>query len=139
MWGMYIGMDLARRQGITHLQVESDSKVLVDMVTGNCNVNGNIPTLIKRIRYLKNMNWHVQFNHTWREGNRSADWLANFSLTLNSLDLHVLGSPPRELQRKRSELACLDSTTNSLARPSPCDVGSFSFKSRTLMVKQSQV
>jgi hypothetical protein len=41
--------------------------------------------------------------------------------------------------RKRSELACLDSTTNSLARPSPCDVGSFSFKSRTLMVKQSQV
>jgi ribonuclease HI len=99
MWGMYIGMDLARRQGITHLQVESDSKVLVDMVTGNCNVNGNIPTLIKRIRYLKNMNWHVQFNHTWREGNRSADWLANFSLTLNSLDLHVLGSPPRELQR----------------------------------------
>jgi hypothetical protein len=25
--------------------------------------------------------------------------LANFSLTLNSLDLHVLGSPPRELKR----------------------------------------
>ncbi|CAJ2669285.1 unnamed protein product [Trifolium pratense] len=98
MWGMYIGMNLARRQGITHLQVESDSKMLVDMVTGNCNVNGNIPTLIKRIRDLKNMNWHVQFNHTWREGNRSADWLANFSLTLNSFDLHVLESPPRELQ-----------------------------------------
>jgi hypothetical protein len=39
MWGMYIGMDLARRQGITHLQVESDSKVLVDMVTGNCKVD----------------------------------------------------------------------------------------------------
>ncbi|KAK2373093.1 translation factor GUF1 protein, chloroplastic [Trifolium repens] len=51
------------------------------------------------IRYLKNMNWHVQFNHTRREGNRPAYWLANFSLTLNSLDLHVLGSPPRELQR----------------------------------------
>ncbi|KAK2418936.1 TMV resistance protein N [Trifolium repens] len=39
MWGMYIEMDLARRQGITHLQVESDSKVLVDMVTGNCKVD----------------------------------------------------------------------------------------------------
>ncbi|MCI18492.1 non-LTR retroelement reverse transcriptase [Trifolium medium] len=45
MWGMYIGMDLTRRQGITHLQVESDSKVLVHMVTGNCNANENIPTL----------------------------------------------------------------------------------------------
>ncbi|GAU30478.1 hypothetical protein TSUD_18580 [Trifolium subterraneum] len=89
----------ARRQGITHLQVESDSKVLVDMVTKQCNVNGNIPTLIKCIHDLKNMNWHVQFNHTWREGNRSADWLANFSLTLNSYDLQVLETPPRELKR----------------------------------------
>ncbi|GAU26504.1 hypothetical protein TSUD_361370 [Trifolium subterraneum] len=99
MWGMYIRMDLARRQGITHLQVESDSNVLVDMVTKQCNVNGNIPTLVKRIHDLKNMNWHVQFNHTWREGNRSADWLANFSLTLNSYDMQVLETPPRELKR----------------------------------------
>jgi hypothetical protein len=59
-----------------------------------------INNILTSLEYaLKNMNWHVQFNHTWREGNRSADWLANFSLTLNSLDLHVLGSPPRELQR----------------------------------------
>ncbi|GAU34538.1 hypothetical protein TSUD_219210 [Trifolium subterraneum] len=98
MWGMYIGIDLARRQGITHLQVESDSKVLVEMVTGNCNVNGNIPTLLKRIRDLINMNWDVQINHTWREGNKSADWLANYSLTLNSFDLHVLETPLRKLQ-----------------------------------------
>jgi len=37
-WGMYIGMDMARRQGITHLQVESDSSLLVEMVTGKCNI-----------------------------------------------------------------------------------------------------
>jgi ribonuclease HI len=98
MWGMYIGMDLARRQGITHLQVESDSKVLVDMVTGNCNTNGNISTLIRRIRDLKNMNWQVQINHTWREGNKSADWLANFSFNFNSFDLHVMETLARELQ-----------------------------------------
>ena len=53
MWGMYIGMDMARRQEITHLHVESDSKVLVDMVTGKCNINGNVPTLIRHIRDLK--------------------------------------------------------------------------------------
>ncbi|GAU23111.1 hypothetical protein TSUD_305580 [Trifolium subterraneum] len=98
MWGMYIGMDLARRKGVTHLQVESDSKVLVDMVTGNCKVNGRIPTLVRRIRDLKNLDWQVQINHTWREGNRPADWLANFSLTLNSFDLHTYETPPRELQ-----------------------------------------
>jgi hypothetical protein len=49
--------------------------------------------------YLKNMNWHIQFNYTWREENRSVNWLVNFSLTLNSFDLYVLGSPPRELQK----------------------------------------
>jgi ribonuclease HI len=98
MWGMYIGVDMARRQGITHLQVESDSKVLVDMVTGKCNINGNVPTLIRRIRDLKNMSWQVQINHIWREGNKSADWLANFSPSIDSFDLHVIETPLTELQ-----------------------------------------
>jgi len=40
----------------------------------------------------------VQINHTWRECNRAADWLANFSLTLNAFDFHVMETPPRELQ-----------------------------------------
>ncbi|MCI40706.1 ribonuclease H protein, partial [Trifolium medium] len=69
MWGIYIGMDLAWRRGTTHLQVDSDFNVLVDMVTEN----GTIPTLIRRIRDLNNKNWQVQINHIWREGNRSAD------------------------------------------------------------------
>ncbi|MCH82364.1 ribonuclease H protein, partial [Trifolium medium] len=99
MWDMYIGMDLAWRQGTTHLQVDSDSNVLVDMVTGNCNSNETIPTLIRRIRDLNNKNWQVHINHIWHEGNRSADWLTNSSLTLNSFDLKVLESPPRDLQR----------------------------------------
>jgi hypothetical protein len=84
---MYIGMDLARRQGVALLHVDSDSMVLVDMVTRNCNINRNIPTLIKRIRDLKNMNFQVEINHAWRERNRSTNWLANFSLTLNSFHL----------------------------------------------------
>jgi hypothetical protein len=53
---MYIGMDLARRKGITHLQVESDLKVLVDIIMGNCKGNGRIPTVIRCIPDLKNIN-----------------------------------------------------------------------------------
>jgi hypothetical protein len=94
---MYVGMDLAQRQGVTHLQVDSDLKVLVDMVMGNCNINRNVPTLIKHICDLKNMIWQVEINHTWREGNKSADWLANFSLALNFFDLYVIKTPTREL------------------------------------------
>ena len=99
MWGMYIGMDMAQSQGITHLQVEGDSSLLVDMVTGKCNINGNVPTLIRRICDLKNMSWHVQINHTWHEGNISADWLANFNLSFDTFDLHTIETPSKELQR----------------------------------------
>jgi len=44
------------------------------------------------------MSWHVHINHTWREGNKSADWLANFSLSLDTFDLHMIETPPKELQ-----------------------------------------
>ncbi|MCI40821.1 hypothetical protein A2U01_0062054, partial [Trifolium medium] len=47
------------------------------MVTGRCNLNGDTPILIRRIQELINMDRQTQFQHTWREGNRSADWLVN--------------------------------------------------------------
>jgi len=31
------------------------------------------------------------------EGNKSADWLANFSLPLDTFDLHMIETPPKEL------------------------------------------
>ncbi|XP_045791939.1 uncharacterized protein LOC123886688 [Trifolium pratense] len=84
MWGMYLGTNLAWRHGITHLHVESDSKVLIDMVTDRVKLNESTPTLVLRIRHLLRI--------------RSAYWLANFSYSLDSFDIHVLEFPPRELQ-----------------------------------------
>ncbi|GAU25598.1 hypothetical protein TSUD_260320 [Trifolium subterraneum] len=97
MWGMYLGMKLAWRQSFHHLQVESDSKTLVDMITGKVKINGNPPTLVRRIQELLKLNWQVHFNHTWREGNRSVDWLANFSFSLDSFNIHVMENPPSEI------------------------------------------
>jgi hypothetical protein len=48
--------------------------------------------------FLK-LNWQVQINHTWREGNRSADWLANFNFSLDSFNIHVMETPPNEISR----------------------------------------
>jgi len=98
MWGMYLGLDLAWRETTTHLIMESDSKILVDMITENCNFGGTTPTLVKRIRQLLSLSWTVKITHTWREGNKSADWLANFSISMDSLDFHILENPPSELQ-----------------------------------------
>ncbi|PNX90713.1 ribonuclease H, partial [Trifolium pratense] len=60
MWGMHEGLKIVRRQSFSHLIVESDSKLLVDMVTNNCKINGATPILIRRIRDLINLSWHVQ-------------------------------------------------------------------------------
>jgi ribonuclease HI len=75
---------MARRQGFTHLLVESDSKLLIDMVTESCKLNGNTHILVRRIRNFANLHRRVAFKHTWREGNRCADWLANYSLSQSS-------------------------------------------------------
>jgi len=99
LWGMYLGLDMVWRDHIPQLIVESDSKTLIDMVTGNCKFSGGIPTLVRRIRNLLALDWHVQFRHTWREGNRCADWLATFSLSLDSFAATRLEYPPSELHK----------------------------------------
>jgi hypothetical protein len=72
--------------------------VLIDMVTDRVKLNWSTPTSVLRIRHLLALSWQVILSHTWREGNRSADWLANFSYSLDSFDINVLETPPRELQ-----------------------------------------
>jgi ribonuclease HI len=94
MCRMYLGMQLAWRQGFHHLLMESDSKILVDMIMGNVKINGKRSTLVRRIQELMELNWQVQFNHTWREGNTSADWRTNFSFSLNSFQIHVMETSP---------------------------------------------
>ncbi|MCI28290.1 ribonuclease H protein, partial [Trifolium medium] len=64
MWEMYLEMQLAWKQGFHQLQVESDSKTLVDMITRKIKINGNLPSLVRRIQELLKLNWQVHFNHT---------------------------------------------------------------------------
>jgi len=73
MCGMYLGLDMAWRENTTHLTVESDSKILVDMITENCNFSGTTPTLVRRIRHPLSLSWTVKITHSWCKGNRSAD------------------------------------------------------------------
>ncbi|KAJ1387637.1 Ribosomal protein S5 domain 2-type fold, partial [Sesbania bispinosa] len=47
------------------------------------------------IHLWKQKHWNVMFSHTFREGNRIADWLAN-SAHSRPLGLHILPTPPRD-------------------------------------------
>jgi len=90
---------MAWREHYSHLTVESDSKILIDMIFDNFKFNGNIPVLVHRIQKLLKMSWSVQLNHIWREGNMSADWLANLSISTDHFNFIVLESPPSEVQK----------------------------------------
>jgi ribonuclease HI len=59
MWDMYLGLNVAWRENITHLIVESDSNFFVDMINDNCKFNGIIATLVRRIRKLLSLSWTV--------------------------------------------------------------------------------
>ncbi|PNX63748.1 hypothetical protein L195_g053661, partial [Trifolium pratense] len=61
------------------------------------NLNGATPILIRQIQEHINFDWQIQFRHTWREDNRSVDWLANRSLVHNSFGVIPLETPPKDL------------------------------------------
>jgi hypothetical protein len=80
-------------------EVENDSKMLVHMVSNNCKINGVIPSLIRHVQELLRRDWHTQVIHTWCEDNICADWLANFSFSLDSRNLLVFETHSSELRR----------------------------------------
>jgi hypothetical protein len=94
---IYEWLKIAIHWGFSHLIVESNSKLRVDMVTNNCKINGATPILIRRTRDLINLLWHVQIKHTLCEDNLCVDWLASYSLTNDSFLFIVLEVSLREL------------------------------------------
>ncbi|XP_061374265.1 uncharacterized protein LOC133316529 [Gastrolobium bilobum] len=62
--------------GYRNVIIENDSSSVITLLTKNgvaiCEC-----LLISRIRIWVQRNWAVSFQHTYREGNSCADWLAN--------------------------------------------------------------
>jgi hypothetical protein len=79
---MYLDLDLAWKEHISHLIVESDSKILIDVIMDNYKFSRTIPTLVRHIRNMFALDCHIKICHTWRKDNRCADWLANLVFLL---------------------------------------------------------
>jgi hypothetical protein len=58
-----------------------------------------VPILVPRIRNMLALDWHIQIRHTWREGNRCTNWLANFSLSFDFLDCTIVKTPTSEFHK----------------------------------------
>lgn len=64
LWAMLHDIELAWHEIITNLMVESESKILIDMVNQEIRDDRNFPTLISRIRRMTQRNLNIKLNHT---------------------------------------------------------------------------
>ncbi|CAL1395497.1 unnamed protein product [Linum trigynum] len=89
---------MAWKQGCRVIQVESDSKLALELVNKRTDPVHPYATLLAAIRRFLAQDWVVRLSHTYREGNRVADWLSKHSLVY-PYGMYELSNPPNELTR----------------------------------------
>ncbi|KAJ8768371.1 hypothetical protein K2173_021524 [Erythroxylum novogranatense] len=96
-WGILHRLTLARCLGYTLVQLHSDYKVAVDLLTSDGDDHwGN--TILCHIRLLLDQHWHVDIQHVYREHNGLVDAFAKLGFNYPS-GLHILPAPPRQVER----------------------------------------
>ena len=76
------------------VQLETDSMIAVQKITGVLSNSEPYADLISAIRELLHRNWSCSITHVYREANRCADWMATNASTLHA-GLHVFYNPPK--------------------------------------------
>ena len=92
-WALRDGLMLASRLGITHLAMEFDAKVVVDLILSRKTPNSSYTSLLNNCRYLLGQFQRTVIKHVFREANRGADNLAKGACSLTS-DFVVLDILP---------------------------------------------
>ena len=75
-WALRDGLTMAAQLGLTNLEVEMDTKIVIDLVLSNANSNCAYSPLLNDCRYLFRKFQQVKMQHVYREVNKVADGLA---------------------------------------------------------------
>ncbi|KAL6211745.1 hypothetical protein ACLB2K_016968 [Fragaria x ananassa] len=84
----------AKSRGITKIEVEGDSKLVIDVVNGVSTPPWRLLKLIQDIKTLSNSFEFVCFKHVFREANFVANALANLGHRLSNLCFWEENIPP---------------------------------------------
>lgn len=76
LMAVYHGLNLAMYNGCTDICCYSDSTTVIDLIFKPINSLHSHASIIAYIKELMNLDWKVNFSHTFREGNANADFLA---------------------------------------------------------------
>ena len=83
---------LGDQLGITHLAVELDAKVIVQLVLSNNDSNRAYSPILNDCRFLLNRFQHFKVSHIFREANRAVDRLAKEGCS-STFDFVILDYP----------------------------------------------
>ncbi|KAL9228579.1 hypothetical protein vseg_004142 [Gypsophila vaccaria] len=98
MRALVVGLEHARSLGLTNLLVHMDNKACVDFFRHEQLLSNSLRPLVHRSRELIALEgWEVRIDHTYREANRAADWLANLGVR-SAPNTTIFGTPPAELR-----------------------------------------
>lgn len=75
LWGLYLGIRLARELCLSPVIFEMDSQVVV--LKGVSSINSLQPLLSKVIQLLQLLDWSTSVTHAYQEANRCTDLLAD--------------------------------------------------------------
>lgn len=76
--GFIIGMELAKKHGYRNVEVQGDSKLIINQINGVSECKSkNLIDLCNRARFLKSELENINISHIHRDKNKRADQLAN--------------------------------------------------------------
>ncbi|CAN1165036.1 Putative ribonuclease H protein At1g65750, partial [Linum perenne] len=75
--GVVEGMSLAWEKGIHKLRIQSDSTLVVSLLSRDSQTNHQFATLVWRFKELLVREWEITINHIYSEANMATDFLAN--------------------------------------------------------------
>jgi len=79
-------LELAYSLGLRRIILESNSLLVVHLITKNIvKVDANY-ALINKVKAILDREWEVKRQHIFREATAVAEWLANFGLTKSPLN-----------------------------------------------------
>lgn len=94
LWGLLVGLRIARQRGYLAVIVEMDSKAVVHMINMHFYENSFLQSILHDIiRFIDMPHWTIHVDHIYREANRAADFLANQGHD-SSFDVTTLDSFP---------------------------------------------
>lgn len=92
-WGLATGLQIAVELHITHIEVETDSAILINLINGNDIALHPLGTIISNCKNLMTKFVQCSINHIHREKNMVADCLAKRSIQ-NEVGVCKLPSAP---------------------------------------------